>query len=200
MRRVAVLTLLLSVSVAVPSFAQRITASIRGTVTDSTGGIVPGANVTVKSEEYRLQPIHRHQQCRVVLVRRAADRHLHRRSVARRIQVVDSQGHHAQRRGRAFRGRAARARRALENVTVEVPSGLHPDRRRRSGGPRHRRAGSRAAAQRTQLPAARHADAGRQPGRRLQHEGPRTDVRHRALRQRQRPWRQHVDGRWRQQQ
>ena len=50
MRRVAVLALLLSVSVAVPSFAQRITASIRGTVTDSTGGIVPGANVTVKNE------------------------------------------------------------------------------------------------------------------------------------------------------
>src|SRR2546425_8918663 len=49
MRRTISLTLVL-VSLALPSFAQRITASIRGTVTDSTGAVVPGATVTVKNE------------------------------------------------------------------------------------------------------------------------------------------------------
>ena len=50
MRRATCLTFLL-VALAVPSWAQRITASIRGTVTDSTGAVVPGATVTVKSDE-----------------------------------------------------------------------------------------------------------------------------------------------------
>src|SRR5262245_61011385 len=36
---------------AVPAFAQKITASIRGTVTDPTGAVVAGAKVTVKNEE-----------------------------------------------------------------------------------------------------------------------------------------------------
>lgn len=34
-----------------PALGQRITASIRGTVTDGTGAVVPGASVTVKGEE-----------------------------------------------------------------------------------------------------------------------------------------------------
>jgi hypothetical protein len=42
--------LLLLLVLAVPSFSQNISATIRGTVTDSTGAVVPGANVTVKSE------------------------------------------------------------------------------------------------------------------------------------------------------
>src|SRR5438876_8761682 len=50
MRRTISLTLVLA-SLAVPSFAQRITATIRGTVTDSTGAVVPGASVTVKGED-----------------------------------------------------------------------------------------------------------------------------------------------------
>src|SRR5947207_2474907 len=49
MRRMIALTILL-VALAIPSFAQRITACIRGTVTDSTGAVVPGATVTVKNE------------------------------------------------------------------------------------------------------------------------------------------------------
>ena len=48
MRRMICLTLLV-IAVAAPSFAQRITASLRGTVTDSSGAVVPGASVTVKS-------------------------------------------------------------------------------------------------------------------------------------------------------
>src|SRR5262245_6505387 len=36
---------------AAPAFAQKITASIRGTVTDPTGAVVAGAKVTVKNEE-----------------------------------------------------------------------------------------------------------------------------------------------------
>jgi hypothetical protein len=46
--------LLLAASVvlfSVPVFAQRITATIRGTITDSTGAVVPGASVTVRNEE-----------------------------------------------------------------------------------------------------------------------------------------------------
>ena len=50
MRR-ATCVMLLLVAWSVPSWAQRTTASIRGTVTDSTGAVVPGATVTVKSEE-----------------------------------------------------------------------------------------------------------------------------------------------------
>ena len=46
-KRTAVLALLLA-SMAGPSFAQRTTATIRGTVSDSTGAIVPGATVTVR--------------------------------------------------------------------------------------------------------------------------------------------------------
>src|SRR5438034_11068245 len=49
MRRIISLTILL-VAFAAPSSAQRITASLRGTVTDSTGAVVPGATVTVKNE------------------------------------------------------------------------------------------------------------------------------------------------------
>src|SRR6266568_4939630 len=50
MRKTACLIVLLA-GLALPAYAQRTTATIRGTVTDSTGAVVPGANVTVKSEE-----------------------------------------------------------------------------------------------------------------------------------------------------
>jgi hypothetical protein len=42
--------LALLLALAAPSVAQRITATIRGTVTDSTGAVIPGANVTARSE------------------------------------------------------------------------------------------------------------------------------------------------------
>ena len=48
-KKIARLAVLLFV-IAVPSFAQRITAMIRGTVTDTTGAVVPGATVTVRGE------------------------------------------------------------------------------------------------------------------------------------------------------
>ncbi len=48
-KTLACLTVVL-VLLALPSIAQNISATIRGTVTDSTGAVVPGANVTVKSE------------------------------------------------------------------------------------------------------------------------------------------------------
>ncbi len=46
-----VLALLLILAAALPARAQRTTASIRGTVTDATGGVVPGADVTVKGTD-----------------------------------------------------------------------------------------------------------------------------------------------------
>src|SRR5207249_2746310 len=48
-KKIARLAVLLVV-LAVPSFAQKITATIRGTITDTTGAVVPGANVTVRGE------------------------------------------------------------------------------------------------------------------------------------------------------
>lgn len=42
---------LLAMLLAAPAFAQRTAASIRGTVTDSTGGVLPGATVTVTNED-----------------------------------------------------------------------------------------------------------------------------------------------------
>ena len=200
MRKVAASLTVLFVLWAAPSFAQRTTASIRGTVTDSTGGVVPGANVTVKGEDTGLTRTTVTNAPGRVLLRGAAGRH----ATPSRSRSADS----SPRSRRASRSTSPTPARSTsssrpgaltETVTVES-SHRGEDRRRRSGRPRHRRAGARAAAQRPQLPAARHADAGRQRGRRLQHQGPGPDVGHRALGQRQRPRRQHVDGRRRQQQ
>jgi hypothetical protein len=47
MRRLPLVMLLLA---AVPAFAQRTSATIRGTVTDQSGAVVSGAQVTAKSE------------------------------------------------------------------------------------------------------------------------------------------------------
>ena len=44
------LAALLVVASAIPVLAQRSTATVRGTVTDTTGGVLLGAKVTVKSE------------------------------------------------------------------------------------------------------------------------------------------------------
>ena len=42
---------LLILVTAMPALAQRFTATIRGTVKDSTGAVVPGAQVTLKGED-----------------------------------------------------------------------------------------------------------------------------------------------------
>src|SRR5438093_8387593 len=41
----------LALMVSVPAYAQKITGTIRGTVTDPTGAVIPGAKVTVKNED-----------------------------------------------------------------------------------------------------------------------------------------------------
>ena len=50
MRKTTAGLTLLMAAMALPVFAQKTTATIRGTVTDATGALVPGANVTVRSE------------------------------------------------------------------------------------------------------------------------------------------------------
>jgi hypothetical protein len=45
------LAALLVFASAIPVLAQRSTATVRGTVTDTTGGVLPGATVTIKSDE-----------------------------------------------------------------------------------------------------------------------------------------------------
>jgi len=49
-RVTATLTVLL-VALSAPAFSQKITATLRGTVTDTTGAVVPGVNVTAKIEQ-----------------------------------------------------------------------------------------------------------------------------------------------------
>ena len=41
----------LALLISVPAYAQKISATIRGTVTDPTGAVIPGAKVTVKNED-----------------------------------------------------------------------------------------------------------------------------------------------------
>src|SRR5262245_61752454 len=49
-RATATLTVLL-VALSTPAFSQKITATLRGTVTDTTGAVVPGVSVTAKIEQ-----------------------------------------------------------------------------------------------------------------------------------------------------
>jgi len=50
-QRLSFLVAFLVASIAVPVLAQKITATIRGTVTDPSGSVIPGAKVTVKNED-----------------------------------------------------------------------------------------------------------------------------------------------------
>jgi hypothetical protein len=51
MRQKLYLAALLAFLVSMPAYAQKITGTIRGTVTDPTGAVIPGAKVTVKNED-----------------------------------------------------------------------------------------------------------------------------------------------------
>ena len=51
MRKALAFLVVVSVFLPAAAFAQRTTAAIRGTVTDSSGGVIPGATVTVTGEE-----------------------------------------------------------------------------------------------------------------------------------------------------
>src|SRR6188508_3256198 len=51
MRQKLCLAAFLALVVAVPTYAQKITGTIRGSVTDPTGAIIAGAKVTVKNED-----------------------------------------------------------------------------------------------------------------------------------------------------
>ena len=50
-QRLSFLAAFLVATIAVPVLAQKITATIRGTVTDPSGSVIPGAKVTVKNED-----------------------------------------------------------------------------------------------------------------------------------------------------
>jgi hypothetical protein len=51
MRQKLCLAAFLALLVSVPAYAQKITGTLRGTVTDPTGAVIPGAKVTVKNED-----------------------------------------------------------------------------------------------------------------------------------------------------
>jgi carboxypeptidase family protein len=51
MRQKLYLAAFLAFLVSMPAYAQKITGTIRGTVTDPTGAVIPGAKVTVKNED-----------------------------------------------------------------------------------------------------------------------------------------------------
>ena len=50
MRKIGAFAAVLALLLAVPAIAQRTSGTIRGTVTDSSGGVIPGATVTILSE------------------------------------------------------------------------------------------------------------------------------------------------------
>ena len=162
------LFLLASLLAAVPVLAQRTTATIRGTVTDPTGAVIAGAKVTVKNEDTGLT--------RTATTNSAGIYSFADLPVGSYRIEVEHPGFKpavAQRR-RAERRRRPRGRRPArrpasvsEVVNVEVAGGGGADGGRRRLGPRHRRAGPRAAAERPQLHPAHHAHAGRQRARRL---------------------------------
>ena len=70
MQRLSLTALLLLL--AVPVFAQRFTAAIRGTVTDPSNAVIVGAKVTLKNEETGLTRTAHDQRGRELLLRRSA--------------------------------------------------------------------------------------------------------------------------------
>ena len=182
------------------AYAQRTTASIRGTVRDATQGVLPGVTVTATNEDTGLVrsvvtndagvysaadlPIGRYK----VEAELASFKKASRTNVVLRVadefsidfELVGRQRHgHRQRRGVCDAGQGARRRRL---------------------GRHHRRAGARASAERPQLPAARHADAGRERAGLPQRQGQGAARRIGPVGQRQRRHREPVDRRRREQQ
>jgi hypothetical protein len=96
MRKIACLVVLFGL-LAVPAFAQRTSGAIRGTVTDSSGAVIPGATVTTRSEGTGLNRS-TVTNTEGVTVRGTAGRHLQRRSLPPGLQDGRSDGHSAQRR------------------------------------------------------------------------------------------------------
>ena len=61
---------------AIPAFAQKISGTLRGEVTDPTGAVISGAKVTVTNEAHGVDPVFHHNLVRHLHLRRAADRQL----------------------------------------------------------------------------------------------------------------------------
>ena len=182
------------------AFAQRTNAAVRGTVTDPSKAVVPGATVTITGTDTGLT--------RTTVTNADGVYSVSELPVGRYTISVELQGFKtATRTDIALNVADDRkidfelAPGALtETVSVEAESTPVKTHRWRRLGRHHRRAGPRAAAQRPQLPAARDADAGRQRAGLPQRQGQGAARRLRPLGQRRRRDRQPLDGRRREQQ
>ncbi len=90
MTKVAVLVIpALAVLLALPgtTYAQRMTGDLSGSVVDESGGVIPGADVTVINEASKGGPPLGHQRRRLLRVRGAARGHLHRPDRDRRAST-----------------------------------------------------------------------------------------------------------------
>ena len=200
MRKVFLLAFVIGLALPSLALAQRTTATVRGTVRDATQGLLPGVTVTATNEDTGLVRSVVSNESGVILGSRSPHRPLQDRRRVVRLQEGLAHERRAPRGGRLLDRLRARRRRRQRNRQRRGVGNSGQDPRRRRLRRHHRRAGARAAAERTQLPAARDVDAGRERARLPERQRQGTARRIGPLGQRQRRHRESLVGRRREQQ